>query len=54
MILGQDTMSVGVVPSLVSGVFTAGAVIGRPLAVLDLQKLRKRLKDQELKGKKDQ
>ena len=51
---GQDTMSVGVLPSLVSGVFAAGAVIGRPLAIVDLQKLHKRSRDQEGKGKKEQ
>ena len=52
---GQDTMSVGVLPSLVSGVFAAGAVIGRPLAIVDLQKLHKRSsRDQGAKGKKVQ
>ena len=51
---GQDTMSVGVLPSLVSGVFAGGAVIGRPLAIMDLEKLHKRVKDQEVEGKKEQ
>ena len=51
---GQDTMNVGVLPSLVSGVFTAGSVIGRPLAIMDLQKLHQRLRDQEAKCKKKQ
>ena len=47
-------MSVGVLPSLVSGVFTAGAVIGRPLAIVDLQRLHKRIMNEEEKGKKEQ
>ena len=51
---GQDTLHSGVVPSLLSGVFTAGAVIGRPLAIMDLQNLHKRVIDKEAEGKNEQ